>query len=433
MHLADFREPLALDLVVFVLGICIGSFLNVLALRSLSEESIFWPPSKCPRCDHRLSPLDNIPVVSWLFLRGKCRYCSAPISWQYPAVELCTGLIFVLLIHVFLDFPNSPFNSRLFNGWVGSFFPQATSWLIAETNQWNGIINPAVQPVPGFSWPTTADQKLPYALIGAAFLACTLIAVTVTDFREKLIPHEITYPSMIIGLIFSAVVREDLLGALAGVGASYMLFDFIAFYGLKVYLATHGGTEETPRRRRLRRLMSPRKRRKAAKRLRWRLDLATIDRGEQEEPMEVMGGGDAVLSAVMSAYFGWQLLVIALLIGFLAGTAMGLGLLISEMSKAKLLHKAAINAFIFAAVGATAFGLLGYTLASAVEMSGGIPAWLSMGILGAVGGSLLGVVSIGTQVSKPYPFGPALALGGFISLFLIPNWLYLHAIASTQH
>ena len=85
--------------------------------------------------------------------------------------------------------------------------------------------------------------KLLY-LGGMIFFACTLIAITVTDFKEKLIPHEITYPSMLIGIAFSALVRQDLLGAMAGIGASYILFDFLAFYGLKVYLHMHGGNKD---------------------------------------------------------------------------------------------------------------------------------------------------------------------------------------------
>lgn len=79
---------------IFIIGLCVGSFLNVVVLRGLTGESIVLPPSHCTKCDHKLSWYDNIPVLSYLILKGKCRYCSEKISPQYPVVELFTGLIF---------------------------------------------------------------------------------------------------------------------------------------------------------------------------------------------------------------------------------------------------------------------------------------------------------------------------------------------------
>lgn len=80
---------------VFVVGICIGSFLNVVVLRGFSGESIVLPPSHCTKCNHKLAWYDNIPLLSYLFLRGKCRYCSEKISIQYPIVEFFTGIVFL--------------------------------------------------------------------------------------------------------------------------------------------------------------------------------------------------------------------------------------------------------------------------------------------------------------------------------------------------
>jgi leader peptidase (prepilin peptidase)/N-methyltransferase len=77
-----------------VLGLLIGSFLNVVVWRVPRGESIVSPPSHCPRCDKPISPRDNVPVVSWLLLRGKCRHCGEPISARYPLVELLTGAVF---------------------------------------------------------------------------------------------------------------------------------------------------------------------------------------------------------------------------------------------------------------------------------------------------------------------------------------------------
>ncbi len=75
------------------LGLLIGSFLNVCTLRWPKEESVVSPASRCPKCQERIAWYDNVPVVSWLILRGKCRRCSAPVSIQYPLVELATGLM----------------------------------------------------------------------------------------------------------------------------------------------------------------------------------------------------------------------------------------------------------------------------------------------------------------------------------------------------
>ena len=80
-----------------VLGLLIGSFLNVVIWRVPRGESIVSPPSHCPNCDQPISPRDNIPLVSWLLLRGRCRNCGVAISARYPTVELVTGLLFAAL------------------------------------------------------------------------------------------------------------------------------------------------------------------------------------------------------------------------------------------------------------------------------------------------------------------------------------------------
>jgi leader peptidase (prepilin peptidase)/N-methyltransferase len=82
---------------IFVLGACIGSFLNVLIHRIPNEESIVFPNSACPKCKNPIKPYDNIPILSWLILGGKCRNCKNPISPRYPTVELITALLFLLV------------------------------------------------------------------------------------------------------------------------------------------------------------------------------------------------------------------------------------------------------------------------------------------------------------------------------------------------
>jgi len=83
-------------LLVFIFGTAVGSFLNVVAYRSIHGGSIVFDTSACPACKHKLVPLDLIPVVSFLLLAGKCRYCRKKISIQYPLVETATGVLFLL-------------------------------------------------------------------------------------------------------------------------------------------------------------------------------------------------------------------------------------------------------------------------------------------------------------------------------------------------
>ncbi|MEF9920572.1 MAG: prepilin peptidase [Erysipelotrichaceae bacterium] len=85
----------------FVIGMVFGSFINVCVYRIPNHESISFPPSHCPNCDHKLGVKDLIPVFSYLFLHGKCRYCKKPISKQYPIVELLVGVIFAIIFIFF--------------------------------------------------------------------------------------------------------------------------------------------------------------------------------------------------------------------------------------------------------------------------------------------------------------------------------------------
>jgi leader peptidase (prepilin peptidase)/N-methyltransferase len=130
----------------FLVGSVIGSFLNVVIHRVPNDESIVFPNSACPQCKNPIKPYDNIPVLSWLFLGGKCRNCKEPISPRYPAVEVLTGLLFTLVF-----------------------------WQI------------------GFSW------FLPVCLIFAA----ALVALVFIDAEHMILPDVITYPL----LVFALVVR----------------------------------------------------------------------------------------------------------------------------------------------------------------------------------------------------------------------------------
>ncbi len=124
----------------------LGSFLNVCISRLPRGESIVLPASHCPRCQRAIAAYDNIPLVSYLLLRGRCRYCHAAISPLYPAVELLTGLVF---LHIYLRFDFSP---------------------------------PALK---------------------AALLASALIVLVFTDLRDRLLPDVITLPGIAAGLLFA--------------------------------------------------------------------------------------------------------------------------------------------------------------------------------------------------------------------------------------
>ncbi|QDU34059.1 Type 4 prepilin-like proteins leader peptide-processing enzyme [Poriferisphaera corsica] len=88
-------------IVFFIFGANIGSFLNVVAYRLPEGKSIVSPPSACPNCNHQLAWYDNVPILGWLWLRGKCRYCKTPISIQYPVIEFITGFLWALLYYTY--------------------------------------------------------------------------------------------------------------------------------------------------------------------------------------------------------------------------------------------------------------------------------------------------------------------------------------------
>ena len=92
---------LTIQIIIFILGLSIGSFLNVCIYRIPEKKSIAFPASHCPNCKHHLNAIDLIPILGYLINRGKCKYCGVKISLQYPIVELVTGIVFLLLFNKF--------------------------------------------------------------------------------------------------------------------------------------------------------------------------------------------------------------------------------------------------------------------------------------------------------------------------------------------
>lgn len=158
-------------LFAFALGACVGSLTNVLVYRMPLGISVVWPPSRCPKCDTRLSWRDNIPILGWLFLRGRCRYCRNPISPEYPIVELAVALLFTLFYAVWYLLPD-----------------HAVLW---------GIDWGKVKPV----WAQNpADQTWPTFLVLLTLLG-SLVAMTIIDAKTFTIPLKIMWVPAIVAVL----------------------------------------------------------------------------------------------------------------------------------------------------------------------------------------------------------------------------------------
>lgn len=366
-----------------ILGICIGSFLNVVALRSLAEKSWIHPPSHCPHCKHKLGFLDLIPVFSFMILKGKCRYCKQTISLQYPLTEIFTGLIF--------------------------FFVSQT-----------------------FGWTLTG--------LAMAFFSCTLITVTLTDLKEKLIPHEITYPSMLLGILYSSFLGTGFFNTMAGVGISYVLFDFIDFYGLVSIRWFQGANSEDEEEHHDDNEEKTDKKNEQDSQEISEYD-PSIDRnfeiveptvqnkgdakkffGDDEDDV-VMGGGDAVLAAVIAAWLGMEKMLLSVALAFLVGSVMGACYVFTDMKRRgtlKLVIKPAIWGFVIG------LGLMCLPLGAVAFLSHDTSTWLTpnlalLALAGGVCGGLVSAVFTGSRFSVKFPFGPSLATGAFLVMLLGNN------------
>ena len=164
----------------FIFGAVVGSFLNVCICRLPKNESIVFPPSHCPTCDYRIPWYDNVPIISYLILRGKCRSCKARISIQYPLVELVTAL---LTLFLFMRFgPHPPYHG-------------ISSWL-------------------------------PFLI---HFLFCSaMVVVTFIDLEHQIIPDVISLPGIVAGFIFSFFIPQigwlnSLIGIVVGGGSLWLV------------------------------------------------------------------------------------------------------------------------------------------------------------------------------------------------------------------
>ncbi|MGH9902842.1 MAG: prepilin peptidase [Pyrinomonadaceae bacterium] len=130
--------PFAL-IIVTALGAIIGSFLNVVIHRLPREESIVFPNSRCPSCGTAIRPYDNIPVLSYMWLRGRCRACGASISPRYPAVELLTALVFALtFVHTGLTLA-LPFDLLFVTAIIALVFIDAEHMILPDAITYPGL------------------------------------------------------------------------------------------------------------------------------------------------------------------------------------------------------------------------------------------------------------------------------------------------------
>ena len=180
-------------IIVFIFGSILGSFLNVCIHRMPKGESVVWPRSHCPKCKKRIPGYDNIPFISFILLKGKCRICKSKISLRYPLVELLTAVIFLL------------------------FFTR---------------------------------YGLSYDFFFYIVLSCALIIATFIDIPHRIIPDEISVGGIIVGFVLSSVrgvninpfafsfapMLNSVLGIIVGGGVIFLtgwLFDSIYFKLLK--------------------------------------------------------------------------------------------------------------------------------------------------------------------------------------------------------
>jgi leader peptidase (prepilin peptidase)/N-methyltransferase len=219
MDLVARGMPVVFAIWVFVLGAVVGSFLNVVIARVPRGESVVSPASRCPRCKSAIRWYDNVPIVSWLLLRGKCRDCGLPISPRYPMVEALVGLLAVAIVRQ---------------------------------------IGPSLAAVAFFVF------------------AASLVALSYIDLDTWLLPSQITWPLLALGLLSplwnrELSFRESIIGAAVG----YALFAGIALFGEKVL------------------------------------------------KREVMGWGDVWLLAGIGAWLGWESLLPVVLLSALQGALVG--------------------------------------------------------------------------------------------------------------
>jgi leader peptidase (prepilin peptidase) / N-methyltransferase len=241
--------------ILVLLGLAVGSFLNVCIHRLPRGQSLNNPPSRCPSCECRLRWSDNIPVLSYVFLGGRCRQCRAKISIRYPVVELVTMALFMI----------------------------------------HGLV---------FGWSAILIPRLVFA--------CAMVVLFAIDLEHHLLPDVITLPGIVVGLIASTVLPPGIIDALIGVviGGGVLWVIGEAYF----HYSGHEG----------------------------------------------MGGGDVKMLAMIGAFLGWKLVLVTLVLSSIAGSLIGLFVIVIRKGGMKY----ALPYGTFLALGALVSSLAGERIVS---------------------------------------------------------------------
>src|SRR5215510_66122 len=231
-----------------IFGAIIGSFLNVVIHRVPLEESIVFPNSRCPSCGAVIAFYDNIPVLSSLVLRAKCRHCKEHISFRYPAVELLTSAMFIAV-----------------------------------------------------TWHDGLSVALPFDLV----FVSALLALVFIDAEHMILPNVITYPGIVFALVARVVIpylggtpHFDDLPSLSGGALAEMPVWVVSLAGALIGALIGGGSL-------------------------WLMGWTW----EKLRGIEAMGLGDVKMMFMVGAYLGWRLTILAIFVGVLTGSVIGIALM----------------------------------------------------------------------------------------------------------
>ena len=242
-------------IISFIFGSIIGSFLNVCIYRLPREESIVYPGSHCTSCDQSISFYNNIPILSYLFLNGKCSKCKSKISPRYPIVEILTGLLFLTTV------------------WSFGLTTQTFFYLI--------------------------------------FLS-SIVAITFIDLEHMIIPNVITYPGILVGILYNALKTdwgnssESISKFSFGIQDFFSLLNELPILNSLFGVILGGG-----------------------------ILLVIAYSYEIIKKRQGMGMGDVKLLAMIGAFFGWEGVLFVIFLGSILGSVIGISIIIAKKGDLK--------------------------------------------------------------------------------------------------
>jgi len=327
-------------ILIGIVGALIGSFANVVIYRVPAGKNIAYPGSSCPTCGHKIKPWENIPVISWLFLRGKCSSCKSKISSRYPAIELVTALGFVLLAlkwpperygytviplliiyamlvmmamidydHLYL--PDSLSLPAVVIAIAGAAYYQPDSGLpgladaalgaavaagiIALINRLGSLIVRRFADTKERLWPIGMDQVNIAFLFGALggwtwglAAAFASFAINLATRKTIRLPEKYIYLLWFVALAFSAT--SVIVGPVQSVAGTFAAAGVVSIIGSFYW---------------------------------WFREVLTEEQEEEIDEPVAMGWGDVKLAAVLGAILGWQNMLVALFLAFIIGAVAG--------------------------------------------------------------------------------------------------------------